>query len=202
MIEPQPVIDAQNIVFSYGSREVLKGLTLSVNRGEIFGMLGANGAGKTTLIRMLVGMLKPKAGSIRVLGEAPSSRQARQVGYMPQLSALYEELSIRENVDFFGRMYSMSDKSERTAAVEDAIRLVDLWERRDDPILDLSGGMRQRVSLAISAGASSRAAAAGRAYGWPRPGPAGHLLGTVQGDGRRRDHDGAVQPHDGRRGAL
>ena len=117
MIEPQPVIDAQNIVFSYGSREVLKGLTLSVNRGEIFGMLGANGAGKTTLIRMLVGMLKPKAGSIRVLGEAPSSRQARQVGYMPQLSALYEELSIQENVDFFGRMYSMSDKSERTAAV-------------------------------------------------------------------------------------
>ena len=117
MIEPQPVIDAQNIVFSYGSREVLKGLTLSVKRREIFGMLGANGAGKTTLIRMLVGMLKPNAGSIRVLGEAPSSRQARQVGYMPQLSALYEELSIRENVDFFGRMYSMSDKSERTAAV-------------------------------------------------------------------------------------
>lgn len=150
MTESQPVIDAQNIVFSYGSREVLKGLTLSVNRGEIFGMLGANGAGKTTLIRMLVGMLKPKSGSIRVLGEAPSPRQARQVGYMPQLSALYEELSIRENMDFFGRMYNMSDKSERTAAVEDAIRLVGLWDRRDDPILDLSGGMRQRVSLAIS----------------------------------------------------
>ena len=150
MTESQPVIDAQDIVFSYGSREVLKGLTLTVQPGEIFGMLGANGSGKTTLIRILVGTLKPDAGSIRVLGEPPSSRLARQVGYMPQLSALYEELSIRENLDFFGRMYSMSDKSERIAAVEDAIRIVDMWERRDDSILDLSGGMRQRVSLAIS----------------------------------------------------
>ena len=150
MAESQPVIDAQNIVFNYGSREVLKGLTLAVRSGEIFGMLGANGAGKTTLIRILVGMLKPDSGSIRVHGEAPTSKQARQVGYMPQLSALYQELSIRENVDFFGRMYGMSDKSERAAAVDDAIKIVGLWERRDDSILDLSGGMRQRVSLAIS----------------------------------------------------
>jgi ABC-2 type transport system ATP-binding protein len=67
-------------------------------------------------------VLKPDSGSIRVHGEAPTSKQARQVGYMPQLSALYQELSIRENVDFFGRMYGMSDKSERAAAVDDAIK--------------------------------------------------------------------------------
>ncbi|HBJ32476.1 MAG TPA: hypothetical protein DDY93_14045 [Dehalococcoidia bacterium] len=75
--ESQPVIDAQNIMFSYGSRDILKALTLTVNRGEIFGKLGDNGAGKTTFIRILVWMLKLNSGSIRVLGEAPSTRQAR-----------------------------------------------------------------------------------------------------------------------------
>ena len=75
MTESQPVIDAQNIMLSYGSRDILKTLTLTVNRGEIFGMLGDNGPGKTTFIRILVWMLKPNSGSIRVLGEAPSTRQ-------------------------------------------------------------------------------------------------------------------------------
>lgn len=150
MSQSQPVIDARNVVFSYGSPEVLKGLTLAVHEGEIFGMLGANGACKTTVMRMLVGMLKPDSGSIRVHGEAPTSKQARHVGYMPQLSALYQELSVRENVDFFGRMYGMYDRSERAGAVDDAVRIVGLSERRNDSILNLSNGMRQRVSLAIS----------------------------------------------------
>ena len=77
MTESQPVIDAQNIMFSYGSRDILKALTLTVNRGEIFGKLGDNGAGKTTFIRILVWMLKPNSGSIRFLGEARSTSQAR-----------------------------------------------------------------------------------------------------------------------------
>ena len=77
MTESQPVIDAQNIMSSYGSRDILKVLTLTVNRGEIFAMLGDNGAGKTTFIRILVWMLELNSGSIRVLGEAPSTRQAR-----------------------------------------------------------------------------------------------------------------------------
>mgnify|MGYP002823624156 CR=1 FL=1 len=77
MTESQPVIDAQNIIFNYCSRDILKVLTLTVNRVKIFGMLGDNGAGKTTFIRILVWMLKLNSGSIRVLGEAPSTRQAR-----------------------------------------------------------------------------------------------------------------------------
>ena len=77
MTESQLVIDARNIMFSYGSRDILKALTLTVNRGEIFGMLGGNGAAKTTFIRILVWMLELNSGSIRVLGEAPSTRQAR-----------------------------------------------------------------------------------------------------------------------------
>ena len=77
MTESQPAIDAQNIMFSYGSRDILKALTLTVNRGEIFAMLGGNGAAKPTFIRILVWMLELNSGSIRVLGEAPSTRQAR-----------------------------------------------------------------------------------------------------------------------------
>lgn len=150
MVTSQPAIDSRDVTFSYGSRPALKGLTLAVRPGEIFGMLGANGAGKTTFIRMLVGMLKPDSGAILVHGEPPSSKLARQVGYMPQLSALYQELSIRENVDFFGRMYGIADRSQRADAVDEAIQTVDLWDRRDDPILHLSGGMRQRVSLAVA----------------------------------------------------
>ena len=144
------VIRADSISFSYGPLRVLNGLSLSIQEGEIFGVLGANGAGKTTLIRMMVGLLKPDGGTLTVHGERPSPSQAGQVGYMPQLSALYQELSIRENVDFFARMYGMSDRRGRGEAVDEAIELVDLGSRRDDPVLDLSGGMRQRVSLAIS----------------------------------------------------
>lgn len=145
-----PVIDAQSVDFSYGRRQVLSGLSLQVARGEVFGILGANGAGKTTFIRMLVGLLRPRSGRLHVLGERPSSRQASRVGYMPQLSALYQELTVEHNVSFFARMYGMSDRPARSEAVEAALNLVGLWERRKDAVLDLSGGMRQRLSLAIA----------------------------------------------------
>ena len=148
--DDQPVIDANAVSFSYGSRQVLNGLTLSVLSGEIFGVLGANGSGKTTFIRMLTGLIQPELGTVSVHGKMPSSHLARLVGYMPQQSALYLELSICENVDFFARMYGILDSTQRAEAVDSAIKLVNLWDRRKDAILDLSGGMRQRVSLAVA----------------------------------------------------
>ncbi len=144
------VVEARDVSFSYGTREVLSGLSLSVSEGEIFGVLGANGSGKTTLMRMMVGLLSADGGGLSVHGNTPSARQAAQVGYMPQLSALYQELSARENVDFFARMYGMSDRRARAEAVDEAIAIVDLADRGGDTILNLSGGMRQRVSLAIA----------------------------------------------------
>ena len=144
------VVEAHSLTFSYGTLQVLNGLSFSVREGEIFGVLGANGSGKTTLMRMMVGLLRNDGGTLTIYGESPSPRQAAQVGYMPQLSALYQELSIRENVDFFARMYGMSDRRSRARSVEEAIDLVGLAPRSADPILNLSGGMRQRVSLAIA----------------------------------------------------
>ena len=145
-----PVFEADEVEFSYGPLKVLDGLSLAVNESEIFGVLGANGAGKTTLMRLLIGLQKPSAGSVRVFGEPPSTRIADRIGYMPQLSALYQELSARQNVDFFARMYGLSRSAERREAVDRAIEWVDLTERQKDPLTKLSGGMRQRVSLAIA----------------------------------------------------
>ena len=145
-----PVFEADGVEFSYGPLKVLDGLSLAVHESEIFGILGANGAGKTTLMRLLIGLQKPSSGSVRVFGEAPSSRVTRRIGYMPQLSALYQELSARQNVDFFARMYGLSRPSRRREAVDRAIEWVDLTERQKDPLTRLSGGMRQRVSLAIA----------------------------------------------------
>jgi ABC-2 type transport system ATP-binding protein len=113
-----------------------------------FGLLGPNGAGKTTLIRMLVGLLRPRRGTVRILGEPTSARTVARIGYMPQLPALYGELSVSHNVDFFARMYGLRDG--RRQRVEEVLRLVGLWERRRDSALHLSGGMRQRLSLACA----------------------------------------------------
>ena len=143
-------IEIRDVGFSYGSLMVLNGLSLQVSPGEIFGLLGANGAGKTTLMRLVIGLLRPQSGRVLVLGETPSPKLARHIGYMPQLNALYLELSMLQNVDFFARMYGLSSRGERRDAVEAAINLVALWDRRRDLVLRLSGGMRQRVSLAIA----------------------------------------------------
>jgi ABC-2 type transport system ATP-binding protein len=143
-------VDINEATFRYGNIRALDGLSLVVPAGISFGLLGPNGAGKTTLIRLLVGLLTPKHGSIRVLGEAPSRHTASRVGYMPQLHSLYTELSVRQNVEFFARINGLSDRAERARRVEDTIRLVDLWSRRNDSVTKLSGGMKQRVSLACA----------------------------------------------------
>ncbi len=144
------VISASDVEFSYGQLDVLRRLTLAVNQSEVFGILGANGAGKTTLLRLLVGLQKPSSGSVRVFGEQPSSRSNGRIGYMPQQSALYQELSARQNVNFFARMYGLARTTERRKAVDRALEWVDLSGRQRDPLTKLSGGMRQRVSLAVA----------------------------------------------------
>ncbi len=143
-------VDINEVTFRYGNIRALDGLSLVVPAGISFGLLGPNGAGKTTLIRLLVGLLKPKSGSVRVLGEAPSRRMAARIGYMPQLHSLYTELSVRQNVEFFARINRLTDRAERTRQVEETIRLINLWSRRNDSVTKLSGGMKQRVSLACA----------------------------------------------------
>mgnify|MGYP002396372144 CR=1 FL=1 len=143
-------VEVDRVSFSYNNIKALDELALQVPAGISFGLLGPNGAGKTTLIRLLVGLLKPKSGSVQILGQRSSRKTAHLIGYMPQLHSLYSELSVMQNVDFFAKIYRMTDKSERAQRVEEAVRLVGMWQRRKDPVLKLSGGMRQRVSLACA----------------------------------------------------
>jgi len=145
--EISSAVAIKDLTFSYGGREVLRGVDLNIPSGSTFGVLGANGAGKTTLVKILIGQLKPDAGTVSILAKQPGSELADSVGYMPQLNALYEALSVRENLDFFARMQGLSDKSIRRNAVEMAMDTVGLRDRADSIITELSGGMRQRVSL-------------------------------------------------------
>lgn len=146
----RPAIEVDKVSFTYEKLKALDELSLIIPAGISFGLLGPNGAGKTTLIRLMVGLLKPQSGSVKVLGEKPSSQTAHLIGYMPQLHSIYAELSVRQNVDFFARIYHLSDKAERARRVDETIKLVNLWDRRDDAVLKLSGGMKQRVSLACA----------------------------------------------------
>ena len=143
-------VKVDKVSFTYNNLKVLDSLSLQVPGGISFGLLGPNGAGKTTLIRLLVGLLRPKSGRILILGQTPSRRIAHLIGYMPQLHSLYAELSVMQNVDFFAHIYRVTNTTERAQRVEQAVRLVDMWGRRNDAIQKLSGGMKQRVSLACA----------------------------------------------------
>lgn len=148
--QPGPAIDINNVTLRFGSIKALDNLSLQVPAGISCGLLGPNGAGKTTLIRLLVGLLKLKSGSVQMLGQPPSRKTSHLIGYMPQTHSLYGELSVIQNVDFFARIYRLKNKTERQRRVEETIRLTDMWERRHDAVMKLSGGMKQRVSMACA----------------------------------------------------
>jgi ABC-2 type transport system ATP-binding protein len=140
-------IAVKNLVFNYGRLRAVDDLSLEIPAGTSFGLLGPNGSGKTTLIRLMVGLLRPAAGRIRCLGKPPSPAYARNTGYMPQLPALYAELTVQQNIDFFARIYGLRDRKQRAVRVDEVIKLTDLWDKRKTQVMKLSGGMKQRVSL-------------------------------------------------------
>ncbi|UCH43808.1 MAG: ABC transporter ATP-binding protein [Dehalococcoidales bacterium] len=140
-------ITVKNLVFNFGRLRAVDDLSLEISAGTSFGLLGPNGSGKTTLIRLMVGLLKPASGNISCLGKPPTPSNARNVGYMPQLPALYAELTVQQNIDFFARIYGLRDKKKRTQRVDEVIKLVDLYSKRKTQVMKLSGGMKQRVSL-------------------------------------------------------
>lgn len=143
----EPVLETTELQKHFGKIHAVDGITLSINSGEIYGLLGPNGSGKTTLIRLCLGLLLPTKGSVRLLGEAmPNKSILAKVGYMTQSSALYEELTIRENIAFFSEMCGSYEPSW----IDEAIALVDLLDRANSLVRTLSGGMRQRTSLACS----------------------------------------------------
>ncbi|MFB6108225.1 MAG: ABC transporter ATP-binding protein [Haloplanus sp.] len=145
-----PSITTTNLTKTYGDLTAVSDVTLSVEGPQILGVAGPNGAGKTVLTRLLLGLVAPTSGTARLDGVGttklrPADRA--QIGYMPQRTAVYDDLTVRENVGFFADLYGVAD---RPAAVREMLQVVDLWERRDDRIGTLSGGMVRRTSLAAA----------------------------------------------------
>ncbi|MGH8743924.1 MAG: ABC transporter ATP-binding protein [Burkholderiales bacterium] len=142
------VIAVQGLSKSFGGKRVVDNFSLTVERGRILGFLGPNGSGKTTTIRMLCGLLTPDEGQGTCLGYDIRSQAAmikRHVGYMTQRFSLYEDLSIRENLDFIARIYGVKD---RQMAVRQALERLGLSNRRHQLAGTLSGGWKQRLALA------------------------------------------------------
>jgi ABC-2 type transport system ATP-binding protein len=141
-------IDVVGLHKSFGKKHVVNDVSLRVERGEIFGFLGPNGSGKTTTIRLMCGLLTPDAGSGTCLGYDIRKEQAqikRHVGYMTQKFSFWEDLTIRENLDFVARLYEMPD---RRRVVADAIEGLGLSGRANQLAGALSGGWKQRLALA------------------------------------------------------
>lgn len=147
-----PVLDVAGVRKRYGGTVALDGVSLAVQRGELFGLLGPNGAGKTTLMSALAGLADPDSGTVRLFGHPfdTNSRPLRhRVGIATQDLAVYPELTARENLTFFGRLYGLagSDLAER---VDAQLAAVGLTDRADHRAGTFSGGMKRRLNLAVA----------------------------------------------------
>jgi ABC-2 type transport system ATP-binding protein len=141
------VIDVQNLSKSFDGRKVVENLSMQVRRGRIHGFLGPNGSGKTTTIRMLCGLLTPDSGTGTCLGYDILTRQTeikRRTGYMTQRFSLYTDLTIRENLEFIGRVFGLPDPSGSAA---ETIEKLGLGGRKNQLAGELSGGWKQRLAL-------------------------------------------------------
>jgi ABC-2 type transport system ATP-binding protein len=145
--EPEIVIDVHGLTKKFDGRAVVRNLSMQVKRGTIYGFLGPNGSGKTTTIRMLCGLLTPDEGEGTCLGydiRTETDKIKRQVGYMTQRFSLYQDLSVRENLEFIGRIYGIAKPVKAARA---AIDRLGLHGREEQLAGELSGGWKQRLAL-------------------------------------------------------
>jgi ABC-2 type transport system ATP-binding protein len=143
-------IETKNLSKFFAKVEALKDISLDIPSGRITGLLGPNGAGKTTLIKAMAGSVRPSSGSVSVFSHDPvrdRKELRKRIGYMPQNPSVYEDLSARENISFFGRLHGLVDLDSRT---EKILEFTGLANRADDPVHTFSGGMKKRVSLSCA----------------------------------------------------
>lgn len=146
----EPVIVLEHVAKRFGKLYALKDLSLTINAGETYGFIGPNGSGKTTLIRLLVGLSRPTQGTISILGKrVPSQAVAPAIGYMTQASALYNDLTARENLEFFASIYGLRGE-ERRRRINEELERVELTDRASSLVAHFSSGMKQRLSLACA----------------------------------------------------
>ena len=145
-----PILEVQDLQRTFGDHKAVDGLTFHVKQGEVFGLLGPNGAGKTTTVRLLNGILPPSAGSARVFGLDPATQGEsvrRKTGVLTETPALYERLSARENLEFFGTLQEIP-KTDLNQCVDEMLEFFKLSSRAKDKVETYSKGMKQRLALA------------------------------------------------------
>ncbi len=153
MIDPStqgPVIRTHDLAFTIGRQQAVQGLSLAIERGELYGLIGPDGAGKTTLMRLLAGLLDPTRGTVHILEHDPRDPRSgvrERLGYMPQRYSLYGDLSVAENLRFFARLLCLDPETFQTRArrLLDLTRLAPFVDRRAEA---LSGGMYKKLALA------------------------------------------------------
>jgi ABC-2 type transport system ATP-binding protein len=143
------LLEVINLRKSFGTAHALRGVTLRVEEGEIFGLLGPNGAGKTTLLSIVSGLLAADAGTVRLLGQPTRRNRKNLLGIVPQDLAIYNELTARENLRFFGQLYGRGG-SELERHIEEILEAVGLAERADHRVGTFSGGMKRRLNLGVA----------------------------------------------------
>jgi linearmycin/streptolysin S transport system ATP-binding protein len=145
-----PVLELRGLGKDYGERVAVKQLDLAVERGEIFGLLGPNGAGKTTTISMACGVVPPSRGTARVAGHdirTDTFAAKRAIGLVPQDLSLYDDLTPRQNLAFFGQLYGLGGAA-LVKRIDAALAIAELADRADDLVKEFSGGMKRRLNLA------------------------------------------------------
>jgi len=147
----QPAISARGLIKSFGRLRVLDSLDVDIPSGVTYCLLGPNGSGKTTFIRAVVKLLHLDGGEMDVLGRPVSEVNEiySQIGYMTQHKALYPDLTVQENMEFYAGLYGLN-RQHRVERIEELLRMVDLKEHRRRLAGALSGGMYQRLSLACT----------------------------------------------------
>jgi ABC-2 type transport system ATP-binding protein len=147
----QPVLRCSGLRKRFGDRQAVDGVGIEIAPGETYGLLGPNGAGKTTTISMISGILTRDGGTVHVAGEpldVDTTAAKRLIGIVPQDLAIYPDLTARENLDFFGRLYGMSGRALRDRGRE-VLDIVELSDREDERTAGYSGGMKRRLNIAI-----------------------------------------------------
>lgn len=149
------MIEVEHVSLSFGNRNVLHDVSLTVRDGETMVVLGASGSGKSTLLKLMIGLLKPDSGTIRIDGkditamsEAEMNDQRRRMGMVFQYSALFDSLNIKENVAFGLRQHTRMSEEEIDRVVKEKLHMVGLDGIEELMPANLSGGMKKRVSLA------------------------------------------------------
>ncbi len=146
------MLKAAHLTRRFGDRVAVDDVSFSVAAGETYGLLGPNGAGKTTTIRLVCGLLSADRGEVTVAGMPVSSSDPKakaHIGYVPQDVSLYPDLTARENLTFFGRLYRLKSAALRQR-IDEVLDLIDLKDRGDDRVESYSGGMRRRLNIGAS----------------------------------------------------